>query len=162
MATYILNWNPQRWHWENFDEYVLDSANGQSIRMTWSCGNRKSIKVGDRVFLLRQGKNSPGIIASGVVRRGSFPALHWDRSRARKGHKTPFVDVDWDSIRSLEGRLSREELLQGLLPKSRVNTQVGGILVDPESARLLEKAWKPIESFQESLRGTLECNTIRG
>ena len=39
------------------------------------------IAKGDRIFLLRQGRDNPGIIGAGHVARGSYLDKHWDPKR---------------------------------------------------------------------------------
>ncbi|MDW8293534.1 MAG: hypothetical protein RML84_10625, partial [Anaerolineae bacterium] len=52
---------------------------------SWSCGVTKNIQTGDRVFLLKQGKEPRGIVGSGVVTRGSMKTpIGIGRERAKK------------------------------------------------------------------------------
>ena len=53
---------------------------GSRPRFRWSCGNTKSIEVGDRVFLMRLGyqEEIKGIVASGIVTISPFEAPHWN------------------------------------------------------------------------------------
>lgn len=141
MSTYLLTWKPPNWLWKDLDENVARSAKNEIVERGWSCGKRQNIKVGDRVFLLRQGRELPGLIGSGWVSEGAYLGKHWDATRRRKGHKAWFVGVDWDVLLALENRLPREVLLNGLLDKNLVNAQGGGVLIDPNTAFLLEKRW---------------------
>ena len=68
MRTYVITWNPRRWHWPD-EEYVAEAdatRKGQLFRSRWSCGNTRSISEGDRLFLLRQDTDR-GIIGSGYA-----------------------------------------------------------------------------------------------
>ena len=156
MSTYLLNWKPANFHWKNFDECVARSTDGEIVEGNWSCGNRKNIAEGDRVFLLRQGHDHPGLIASGWVTAGSYEAQHWDRERRIQRKPALYVGIDWDVIRPLVNRLPREFLLEEeLLPVKYLNTQAGGILLEPDMAFKLEKSWLLQNSNRPSLAGLL-------
>ena len=67
LATYLLAWNPRRWDWENIDDHVRElEVEGATVRR-WGCANSTRIIDGDRLFLIRQGKEPRGIFASGVA-----------------------------------------------------------------------------------------------
>ena len=59
MATYIMTWNPSRWHWDDdaFENAVRSTEGGRLASEKWSCGNTRRILAGDRVFLLRRAAN---------------------------------------------------------------------------------------------------------
>jgi hypothetical protein len=65
MATYILTWNPRRWHWDegDFNGKVERTRQGELVPDRWSCGNTKRIVVRDRLFPLRQGVDR-GLVGS--------------------------------------------------------------------------------------------------
>jgi hypothetical protein len=113
MSTYLLTWKPRTWHWKDFDLRVAASARHEIVGEPWSCGNRQNITEGNRVFLLRQGRDSPGLIGSGWVTEGSYLDDHWDPVARRKGKKAWYVGVDWDAVLAPVNRLPREELLGG-------------------------------------------------
>ncbi len=56
MNTYLLTWNPNIWPWDELEEELAAMRKQGFLNSTWSCGVTKQIKIGDRVFLLRQGK----------------------------------------------------------------------------------------------------------
>jgi len=128
--------------WKDFDQRVQASSRNEIVEEPWSCGNRQDIQAGDRVFLLRQGPDLPGIIGSGWVTEGSQRGGHWDPVRSRQGQKAWFVGVDWDALLAPENRLPREVLLAGLVNLNLVNAQAGGVLINPEQASSMEKAWR--------------------
>src|SRR4051794_39139010 len=71
MGTFLLTWNPSHPKaWEDVKEAAAKAASGKPHRMRWSTGNTKSIKTGDRVFLLRQVVDPKGIVAAGTVMTG--------------------------------------------------------------------------------------------
>lgn len=137
MSTYLLTWKPK----EPDEGLELD---GEDWR--WSCGNRKNIKVGERVFVLRQGKNSPGIVASGWVSEGSHEDDHWDPAKRKLRKKTWYVWVDGketDQVSdSTEDALPRAKLIRKkTLPARLLNSQASGVEVPLEYAEKLERLW---------------------
>src|SRR5437868_3737287 len=100
MSTFLLTWNPLRYPWAHLPRLLRLSSTGKSVHQRWSCGNNKSIQLGDRVFLLRQGTDHPGLIASGWVTKGSYLDDPWDENVRRK--KSLYVQADWSPIVPLE------------------------------------------------------------
>ena|SRR5215831_4506407 len=120
MSTYLLTWKSQTWAWDDLEECIAASNRGEIVEEPWSCGNRRTITEGERVFLLKQGSDSPGLMGSGWVTKGSYLAKHWDQNHRSGSRKAWYVNVDWDAIISAENRLPRETLLNGLLEKKVV------------------------------------------
>ena len=142
MSTYLLTWNPKRSPDEELEEWAKMIKKGHEIEETrWSSGNNKHICIEDRVFLLRQGHSSPGIIGSGWVVKGSFKAPSWDAEKRKRGIKAWYVMVDWEDLVSPEEGLSRHALLQGILPASLINIASSGVTINPDLAEHLEKRW---------------------
>lgn len=93
----LLTWNPRRWDWPS-DELaaaVDATAAGQIVKGRWSTGIRTSgIKIGDPVYLLRQGVNDRGIVASGTARSEVFQDEHY-ADPAKTGN---YIEVDWEMV----------------------------------------------------------------
>ena len=164
MSTYLLTWKPTSWFWKDLNECVKASAKNEIVEKRWSCGNRHDIEAGDRVFLLRQGPNLPGLLGSGWVTKGSYLDKHWDSVRRRQGQMAWYVDVDWDALLAPENCLPREDIINDLLDENLVNSQAGGVLIHPADARRLESAWRQHKRKMRSAIGGLKhrTSTIRG
>lgn len=83
----ILTWNPDEFDWgDDFRKTVEESADNDEIELSWSTGNRNSgVSDGDRVFLLRQGTQGRGIVASGYTRGQIETDRNWRKDqRARQ------------------------------------------------------------------------------
>ena len=143
MATYLLTWNPKRWAWDDLAADADAVAERGRLVRRWSCGNTKRIALDDRVFLLRQGVEPRGIIASGTVTRESYPAEHWN-----PGHLAPgwFVDVAFDALQDPETGpiLARKRLDAPEYAQFRWNTQSSGISIPPHIAEVLEREWDSV------------------
>jgi len=139
MATYLLTWNPKKWHWKTLEEDVDTFRNDGLWVTSWSCGNRKAIFPEDRVFLIKLGPERPrGIFASGYVTHGPRTARHFtDRTKRAK-----YIDIEFDVL--LDPRvdvLPRETLTRAPFSSVNWSTQSGGIVIAPKVARSLEDMW---------------------
>lgn len=98
MKTILFTWNPSKWPWENLPQAVEEAnVNGRHIE-TWSCGVTKSIKPGDRAFLMRLGISPKGIMGSGIVISVPKEGPHWDPERAAQGGKGLYVEIIFDAL----------------------------------------------------------------
>lgn len=142
MSTYLLTWNPWQWNWKagEYEALVRTTSPSRPTMVRWSCGNRGRIEKGDRVFLLRQGSESPGMISAGVVTRRPYLAPMWDRSRGRR-RLALYIGVAWERFLPLNGVLKRETLLKGVLPRALVNARASGYQIPADVALRLEQAW---------------------
>ncbi|MFM7261797.1 MAG: HNH endonuclease [bacterium] len=139
MNTYLLTWNPARWAWNVSDEIALLARSG-FVDVRWSCGRTRRIERGDRVFLLRQGREPRGIMASGTTRGRAYEDRHWD---ARRRGTTMFVDVRFDALLNPDegGVLALARLRSGALREVHWRTQSSGIAMEPAAAAKLERLW---------------------
>jgi len=140
MSTYLLTWNPDRWAWAELSRAVdLVREEGSALRR-WSCGNTRKIEVGDRVFLLRQGVEPRGIIASGTVIEPPYEGLHWDPNVSKLAL---YVDVKFDALLDPESDdiLPRELLDEPPFFGMHWNTQSSGTTIPANVASALEEVW---------------------
>lgn len=57
---YLFIWNPKRWLWKNLEENIEEINSTGRCKERWSCGNTKSIRRNDRIFLMRVLKSPKG------------------------------------------------------------------------------------------------------
>ncbi|MEW5913176.1 MAG: HNH endonuclease [Thermodesulfobacteriota bacterium] len=110
------------------------------VDASWSCGRTKRIKAGDRIFLLRQGREPRGIMASGYAESAPYKEEHWDESH---NDEALYVDVRFDSLLNPEqdGVLPLSRLKGGKLAEVNWPTRISGISVPSEAASQLENLW---------------------
>lgn len=137
MRAYLLTWNPGIKHfWKDMQEIL----NNREI--DWSCGNRKDMPKGSRVFVLRQGAEPRGIIASGFTTSEVYSQRHWIPERASRGDMANYVDVRLDTVREPDDVLPRSILDQGVFKSVYWDTPASGIEIPSEAAKALERLWK--------------------
>jgi 5-methylcytosine-specific restriction protein A len=138
MATYLLTWNPDITPW--FSNRKIKQLKQEGfLRDDWSCANCKSIRPGDRIFLIKLGRKKPnGICASG-------DAIEYKKKRGSiNGKKENYVDIEFDTILNPDKDPILElETLRQIKPEYRQlwTPQSSGITIKPEVASELEKIW---------------------
>lgn len=145
MATYLLTWNPYKWHWEILDEISAKSKNGETVLDEWSCGNTKKIQSGDRFFLMKLGKerdnreNQKGIMASGSIISNVYDREHWDIEERKLGKRVLSVDIRYDILLN---PYNEEILSFEVLPKE-MNwfPQASGVEIKEEITKQIEELW---------------------
>lgn len=71
MSSFLITFKPasenrdRGWPLEKLERLVVRLNDGEEVVEDWRFRNRKDVSVGDRVFLLRQGKGGPAIIGYG-------------------------------------------------------------------------------------------------
>ena len=165
MATFLLTWNPNKWHWRDMAADIHRCQSEGYLDDRWSCGRNKHIQPGDRVFLLRQGQEPRGLIASGRATSPVFEAPHWGGDDATRSPIARYVSVRFDVLLDpdREPIFRREWLDAGPFVGVHWNTQVSGISIPAPIARTLELEWtrflasrSPRYSSDDAYRGTLD------
>ncbi|OZE26982.1 hypothetical protein CH278_25855 [Rhodococcus sp. 05-2254-5] len=118
-------------------DMIDETTNGISYQGNWSFGRGYGNPLnGDRVYMLRTGKNR-GVVASGeLIADGAHPDEHWDEG----GGTAMYVDVSWDVMLNDDDRLPVEEV-QRALTDFKFPVQNSGRLVREPSASILAKLW---------------------
>ena len=144
MNVFLLVWSPKRWDkWEGHLSEVAKTAAGKAVAGRWSLSSRRlGVSPGDRLLLLRQGRDS-GILASGVA-VGVGPECiyedqHWD---SEKSDETAFyTDLRWDRVLLAGDQLPRERLKDEIPEKKWERVQGSGEILKPAVAKKLLDLW---------------------
>jgi 5-methylcytosine-specific restriction protein A len=141
--TFLLTWNPRVYVWADLRRDVARVRRSGALRTDWSCARSKQIRSGDRLFLLRQGVEPRGIVASAWATSDWYEGPGWRRA----GVPCHYVDLAFDVLLDAEREaiLPREALAHGTLSRMYWNTQVSGIRIPDAVARELERAWRPFQ-----------------
>lgn len=149
MKTWLFTWNPSRWAWDDrYSGYIEMKSQinqtGRSFR-TWSCGNNKSIKKGDRIFLIRLGVEPKGIVASGYAATDVFEGPHWDDKKDLLGMRCRRIFIEFDKIQDpmAEDIILMAKLME-IHPKYKWSSQMSGIEIPDHIANEVETIWKNI------------------
>jgi 5-methylcytosine-specific restriction protein A len=147
MSTYLLTWNPAKWPWDDLDDCIQDIQKNGIHSDRWSCGRSRKIVEGDRVFLIRQGKEPRGIVGSGWVASPVFDDQHWDDAKRAAGQRAWNILVDFDVLLDADREpvLPRAQLNVGVLGSMHWDTQTSGIVIPDKVAKKLEVEWKKFQ-----------------
>ena len=137
MKAYLFGWNPIKFAWEDIDENIKLIAATGKFEDNWSVVSHKTIKPGDRAYIVRVGVEPKGIFASGVIVSEPYVAF-------RKGRHYYRVNIALDILFNpdKEPILTLDILKTGNLAAQTWTPQASGISIRPELVDELEGVWQ--------------------
>ena len=145
--TWLLTWNPKLWPWDDtltgYNEMRNEIKEIGVSYSKWTCGINKSIKKGDRIFLIKLGVNPRGMVASGYAESDVFEGTHWDNNKIAEGKKARRIYIRFDKILNIDDNeiLHYDKLLE-ISGKYNWSPMCSGVSIDESVAMLLEDFWK--------------------
>lgn len=135
-GSYLFGWNPHKFEWANLDQDIARLIAGEKMEDNWSVASHKSIKSGDRAYVVRVGVEPKGIFASGYVSSEPFVATR----RGRIHHR---INIEFDALLNpdKEPILSLDILKTGDLAAQTWTPQASGISIRPQLVEELEGLW---------------------
>ena len=139
MRTFVFVWNPKKWNWIDLEKKIEIINQTGHVTEDWGVASFKKIKLGDRFFLLRLGKEPKGIIGSGYISSDVFMAKHWNGDNVN----IPKVMLDFDVLinAEIDPNLSIDILNSGNLAKMNWTPQLSGIEMHPDFVNKVESLW---------------------
>ncbi len=136
MKAYLFGWNPLKFEWADLDDDIKKLAAASHLVDTWSVISHKSIRPGDRAYIVRVGVEPKGIFASGTVHSEAFPAF-------RQGRHYYRIEIALDVLLNpnKEQILTLDILKTGNLAAQNWTPQASGISIRPELVDELEGVW---------------------
>jgi len=139
VTTFLLTYNPEKGgDFSNYEEGVKLTAQGRPYEDTWRVKSGE-IKVGDTVFVLRQGSSRPGLIAKGEVIKGSYRSAANRDGSGREGFR---VDVRFRMVLSLNNKLVSWPLPSRANGGKFKGPYGSGDSVPADLASAIETAWR--------------------
>ncbi len=137
--SFLFAWNPEKWKWEDLEKNIEELNEKGTTTLRWSCKSHKSIRIGDRAFLVRLGDAPRGIMASGYVVSNPFLSPHWELEEK----DVPRVLIEFDVILNpnKEPILTLDLLKSGNLSRQHWTPQASGISIQTDCLEELEAAW---------------------
>jgi hypothetical protein len=74
MKAYLFGWNPQKFEWADIDDDIKQLADTGKLEDNWSVVSHKTIRPGDRAYIVRVGVEPKGIFAAGIIASEAYPA----------------------------------------------------------------------------------------
>jgi 5-methylcytosine-specific restriction protein A len=152
--AYLFVWNPNKWsQWTDpknepyIEKNIEELKNTGKVTLMWSCRSHKSIRPGDRAFLVKVGSTPRGIFGSGKVVSEPFLSQHW----SGEDKNVPRVLIEFDVLLNPEKDpiLTIDNLNKGNLAKQKWTPQSSGISIRHETADELEEKWFEFLRTQE-------------
>jgi hypothetical protein len=145
--SFLLTWNPAKWTWSALPDVVAATSNGNRVPDRWRCANMQ-VRAGDRLYLLVQGADARGLIASGWATGSVFLDDHWNAQRVGNGEQVHYVPLEWDCVvpATSDALLDPRSLTSKALEAVHWATQRSGIRIPDAAARELEAAWQNREA----------------
>lgn len=149
MKSWLFTWNPRKWAWDSpkygYKEMIRDvEAVGVSY-CKWSCGIAKSIQPGDRIFIMRIGKEPQGIMASGKVLTPVFQDTNWDEPKVKQVRPVNRVYIEIDKIVDPEKTILPADELISKFKDMDWFPQNSGISIPDDIAKAVEDIWEKIK-----------------
>lgn len=139
-AAYLLTWNPKDFPFENIDDFIRQLRKDNVVEFGWSTGRRKNMFVGERVFLIRQGRKFKGLVGVGEVAGEVQLKPHWNEELRKQGKQSLIVKVAWSALSS-EPIIKLSNLVKQTGQRKIWSSQIGGTKIQPELAENLEDIW---------------------
>lgn len=139
--TWLLSWNPQNWHWEDYSSWAAGTKKGSRYIEPWTCQSKQPA-LGEEFFLMKTGKAPRGIIGHGHIVREPYAAPHYDPVRASKGDTTNHIDAEFDYLLDYNReKILMQSSLKECYPEQQWSPQGSGISIKPEIVPELKKMW---------------------
>ena len=138
--TYVLVWNPKRFSFEEFPQSVTKLQSGKNVEFTWSTGNTKRIRRGDRVLFFVCAGAASGLIGSGIAVSNCEVGRSGETWRKRK--TAPYIDVRWNVLLPREQALPRDALMKASHSVPWNQMQASGIHVPHDEMLRIEGLWQ--------------------
>lgn len=141
----IVTWNPDKGQWakqpHGYHYAIEQTARGKTVEGDWSTGVRNhGVSRGDRAFLLQQGDQGRGIIASGTVLGEIYQIPHWDPEN-HPGESANTIDIEWECVLPVADILPKDELNRQL-PEIYWSPPGSGVLIEEDGlADRLKELW---------------------
>jgi len=158
--SFLFAWNPNKWEWNDLNESIDHLENVGYVERRWSCGNSKSIKKGDRVFLIRLSEEPRGIMGSGFAKSSYYVAPHWDET---KGKTSNYIDIEFDIlINPIKNVLFDITHLNKVDPQNLQQwfPQQSGISIKTEVIDALESNWFDFIIENKYIRNSFVSNDV--
>ena len=137
---FLLGWNPnsKEWHWD-YEKVYSEIQNGKKPIVRWTIPERKELKVGMEVFVIKLGTAPKGIIAHGYIIE--IPYKHE-------------IKIEFDSIQNADDKkeiISLTELKNKFKPKAWDSQgEAVGSYIDETILPELRKMWNILINGDEN------------
>lgn len=142
--AWLLTWNPANRTWENYEDCCVDTKNGITHEIGWTCSSKQP-EVGDEIFLIKTGVHPRGIIAHGHVSRASYEVPHYAPDKATEGVTSNQIDVGFDWIQNYEHEsILPQDDLKGKYPQQQWSPMDSEIEIKEPILTMIKEEWQKL------------------
>ncbi|MBB5396190.1 hypothetical protein [Mucilaginibacter sp. AK015] len=136
MKAFLFGWNPHKFEWAGLEADIEKLKTTGELIDNWSVASHKTVRPGDRAYVVRLGVEPKGIFASGYI--ASEPYL-----ASRKGRIYHRINIAFDVLLNPEKEriLTFDILKTGNLAGQTWSPQASGISIRPHLADEVEGVW---------------------
>lgn len=136
MRAYLFGWNPVKWEWKDIDDDIAQLKAEGKLEEAWSVASHKTIRPGDRAYVIRLGAEPKGIFASGYISSEPYLTMHNGRQRYR-------INIEFDVMINPDKQsiLALSRLKTGNFMNQNWTPQASGISIKPYLVDELESIW---------------------
>jgi 5-methylcytosine-specific restriction protein B len=142
--NYLFSWNPNNWPWDNMQQIIDKTRNGESTVVAWRCSSKKIVQ-GDLAWMMRLGVGIKlkGVMAKGNVVSSPYMDKHWNEEKANAGEQCSYVDIAFTDVRNVfeDDFVTNEQLADITADKQQWSPQSSGIEIKSNSAIQLQDLW---------------------
>lgn len=133
--AFLLLWNPDRFAWDDLPQRsyawcVRQTALGRSVEFAWRIGHSRQLRRGDRLYLLRTGRQR-GLIGAG-----------WATDDVRQVRGKLAVSLRFDMLLPAEDVLPLAQLRRDLPDVKWTQQYASGNSLAPAIAARVERRWQ--------------------
>lgn len=140
MATYLLTWNPRKWPWPDLQDCISQIERQGYYSDRWGCGVTKKIVAGDRVFLMKVGREPRGLVGSGWATSNVYEAPPWESEHPDR--PALIIDVRFDILFNPDEIIFPRAWLQSeAYAGVNWSPQASGMTIPAAVAARLKKDW---------------------
>jgi putative restriction endonuclease len=132
---FLITWKPDGWPYSNLQQLVEKFEKAREAKEFWRFAAHRKVKVGDRIYLYKQGSAPRGVF--GVGRSVGGAMRNPNAGPKQRDWQLPVVfDLIVDPYKEM--LVADVELLKMLAPKNQWSNQSSGISLNADIARAID------------------------
>jgi hypothetical protein len=132
---FLITWKPEGWPYANLKKLIDDFQHGREAKEPWRFAAHRKVRVGDRVYLYKQGSSPRGVF--GVGRASGPPIRNAAAGPKQREWQVPVVfDLIVDPFKTI--LVNDAELSKLPAPSHRWSNQSSGISLEEDVARAID------------------------
>jgi hypothetical protein len=150
-SNFLFTWSQRVWPYENLRPLIDDFEAGRAVIEGWQCAAYRSIKKGDRAYVLKPGKGPCGVFGIAVV---DGPAQKsFSPSPGRGNYSVPLkFETLLDPTNGF--LVTKDELLRLGAAASLLNTRRSGVRLKPAAiASVIDERADKVHTLDDFVQG---------